>query len=74
MPDEETIFHALMQWVGYDVQARQGDLAMLLSFIRLPLFPPQVWKFTKVTYSSKIPLGLNPFLIRLILSYSEDFC
>ena len=44
VPDEETIFHALMQWVGHDVQARQQDLAMLLSYIRLPLLPPQVWK------------------------------
>ncbi|XP_045850749.1 kelch-like protein 4 [Meles meles] len=42
VPDEETIFHALMQWVGYDVQARQRDLAMLLSYIRLPLLPPQL--------------------------------
>uniref|UniRef100_A0A8C9JIU3 Kelch like family member 4 n=1 Tax=Panthera tigris altaica TaxID=74533 RepID=A0A8C9JIU3_PANTA len=42
VPEEETIFHALMKWVGYDVQGRQGDLAMLLSFIRLPLLPPQL--------------------------------
>lgn len=48
VPDEETIFHALMQWVGHDVQARQRDLANLLSYIRLPLLSPQVWKFIKV--------------------------
>ncbi|XP_042638854.1 kelch-like protein 4 [Orycteropus afer afer] len=42
VPDEETIFHALMQWVGHDVQARQRDLAMLLSYIRLPLLSPQL--------------------------------
>ena len=48
MPDEETIFHALMLWVGHDVQARQQDLAMLLSYIRLPLLPQQVWKLTQV--------------------------
>ncbi|XP_045661055.1 kelch-like protein 4 isoform X2 [Ursus americanus] len=42
VPDEETILHALMQWVGHDVQARQRDLAMLLSYIRLPLLPPQL--------------------------------
>ncbi|TKC33659.1 hypothetical protein EI555_006407 [Monodon monoceros] len=42
VPDEETIFHALMQWVRHDVQARQQDLAMLLSYIRLPLLPPQL--------------------------------
>lgn len=50
-----------MQWVGYDVQARQRYLAMLLSYIRLPLLPPQVWKFTQVTHSSKLPLDINPF-------------
>ena len=48
MPDEETIFQALMLWVGHDVQARQQDLAMLLSYIRLPLLPPQVWELTQV--------------------------
>uniref|UniRef100_G1SG76 BTB domain-containing protein n=1 Tax=Oryctolagus cuniculus TaxID=9986 RepID=G1SG76_RABIT len=42
VPDEETIFHALMQWVGHDAQTRQRDLAMLLSYIRLPLLPPQL--------------------------------
>ncbi|KAM9577051.1 kelch-like protein 4 isoform 2-T2 [Trichechus inunguis] len=42
VPNEETIFHALMQWVGHDVQARQRDLAMLLSYIRLPLLSPQL--------------------------------
>ncbi|KAG8508343.1 Kelch-like protein 4 [Galemys pyrenaicus] len=42
VPDEETIFNALMKWVGHDVQARQRDLAMLLSYIRLPLLPPQL--------------------------------
>ncbi|XP_008568430.1 PREDICTED: kelch-like protein 4 isoform X2 [Galeopterus variegatus] len=42
VPDEETIFHAVMQWVKHDVQSRQQDLAMLLSYIRLPLLPPQL--------------------------------
>ncbi|KAM8952237.1 kelch-like protein 4 [Pelodytes ibericus] len=42
VPDEETIFQALMQWVKYDVQSRQRDLGMLLSYIRLPLLPPQL--------------------------------
>lgn len=42
VPDEETIFQALMMWVRYDVQNRQQDLAVLLAFIRLPLLPPQV--------------------------------
>lgn len=42
VPDEETIFHALMMWVKYDMQRRCGDLSMLLAYIRLPLLPPQV--------------------------------
>lgn len=42
VPDEETIFHALMMWVKYDTQRRCNDLSMLLAFIRLPLLPPQV--------------------------------
>lgn len=42
VPDEETIFQALMMWVRYDVQQRQQDLGVLLAFIRLPLLPPQV--------------------------------
>ncbi|XP_068181774.1 kelch-like protein 4 isoform X1 [Antennarius striatus] len=42
VPDEETIFQALMMWVHYDVQHRQQDLGILLAFIRLPLLPPQL--------------------------------
>ncbi|XP_060688625.1 kelch-like protein 4 isoform X1 [Hemiscyllium ocellatum] len=41
VPDEETIFQALMMWVKHDLQKRQQDLAMLLSYIRLPLLSPQ---------------------------------
>ncbi|XP_029462454.1 kelch-like protein 4 isoform X2 [Rhinatrema bivittatum] len=42
VPDEETIFQALMMWVKHDLQTRQCDLGMLLSYIRLPLLPPQL--------------------------------
>lgn len=42
VPDEEAIFQALMMWVRHDLQTRQQDLGMLLSYIRLPLLPPQV--------------------------------
>lgn len=42
VPDEEAIFQALMMWVRHDLQNRQRDLGMLLSYIRLPLLPPQV--------------------------------
>lgn len=45
VPDEETIFHALMMWVKYDMQRRCNDLSMLLAYIRLPLLPPQVLFF-----------------------------
>ncbi|XP_058845113.1 kelch-like protein 4 isoform X1 [Acipenser ruthenus] len=42
VPDEETIFQALMMWMRHDVPARQKELGLLLSFIRLPLLPPQL--------------------------------
>ncbi|XP_061092693.1 kelch-like protein 4 isoform X1 [Conger conger] len=42
VPDEETIFQALMMWVRHDVQHRQQDLGILLAYIRLPLLPPQL--------------------------------
>lgn len=42
VPDEESIFKALMMWVKHDLQNRQQDLGMLLSYIRLPLLSPQV--------------------------------
>ncbi|XP_068268093.1 kelch-like protein 4 [Nyctibius grandis] len=42
VPDEEAIFKALMMWVRHDLQNRQRDLGMLLSYIRLPLLPPQL--------------------------------
>uniref|UniRef100_A0A8C0BV77 Kelch like family member 4 n=1 Tax=Buteo japonicus TaxID=224669 RepID=A0A8C0BV77_9AVES len=35
VPDEEAIFQALMMWVRHDLQNRQRDLGMLLSYIRL---------------------------------------
>ncbi|XP_032886286.1 kelch-like protein 4 [Amblyraja radiata] len=42
VPDEETIFQALMMWVKHELQKRQQELAMLLSYIRLPLLSPQL--------------------------------
>lgn len=49
VPDEEAIFQALMMWVRHDLQNRQRDLGMLLSYIRLPLLPPQVgiWRVNR---------------------------
>ncbi|KAF7241994.1 Kelch-like protein 1 [Varanus komodoensis] len=48
VPDEETIFDALMKWVKYDMQRRCTDLSMLLAYIRLPLLPPQTGRREKV--------------------------
>ncbi|XP_070615981.1 kelch-like protein 4 [Erythrolamprus reginae] len=42
VPDEESIFKALMIWVQHDLDSRQQDLGMLLSYIRLPLLPPEL--------------------------------
>nr|XP_028571274.1 kelch-like protein 4 isoform X1 [Podarcis muralis] len=42
VPDEESIFKALMLWVRHDLQPRQRELGMLLSYIRLPLLSPQL--------------------------------
>ncbi|XP_054852384.1 kelch-like protein 4 isoform X2 [Eublepharis macularius] len=42
VPDEEAIFKALMMWVRHDLQSRQRELGMLLSYIRLPLLSPQL--------------------------------
>uniref|UniRef100_A0A803TYW9 BTB domain-containing protein n=1 Tax=Anolis carolinensis TaxID=28377 RepID=A0A803TYW9_ANOCA len=42
VPDEESIFKALMMWVRHDLHNRQRDLGMLLSYIRLPLLSPQL--------------------------------
>ncbi|XP_051791291.1 kelch-like protein 4 isoform X3 [Erpetoichthys calabaricus] len=42
VPDEETIFQALMVWVRHDISARQRELGFLLSYIRLPLLPPRL--------------------------------
>ncbi|XP_063169680.1 kelch-like protein 4 [Candoia aspera] len=42
VPDEESIFKALMMWVQHDLDNRQRDLGMLLSYIRLPLLSPEL--------------------------------
>ncbi|XP_071127888.1 kelch-like protein 5 isoform X2 [Mytilus edulis] len=41
VPDEETIFHALMMWTKHDNTNRKKYLAKLLSHIKLPLMSPQ---------------------------------
>uniref|UniRef100_A0A8C4QNS8 Kelch-like family member 4 n=1 Tax=Eptatretus burgeri TaxID=7764 RepID=A0A8C4QNS8_EPTBU len=42
VPDEETIFNALMAWTRHDLEARRRVLARLLAHVRLPLLSPQV--------------------------------
>lgn len=42
VPDEETIFQALVMWAKHDLSNRKKYLAKLLSHIKLPLMSPQV--------------------------------
>uniref|UniRef100_A0A8C4NCK5 Kelch-like family member 5 n=1 Tax=Eptatretus burgeri TaxID=7764 RepID=A0A8C4NCK5_EPTBU len=41
VPNEETIFEALVAWVSYNPGPRQAHLSNLLSLVRLPLVSPQ---------------------------------
>lgn len=75
VPDEETIFHALMMWVKYDMQRRCSDLSMLLAFIRLPLLPPQVicvLIFQYIQYGKKFCVISQHYkIVLIILQYSK---
>ena len=42
VPNEETIFHALVMWAKHDTANRRKHLAKLLAHIKLPLMAPQV--------------------------------
>ena len=42
VPNEETIFHALILWAKHDTNERKNHLAKLLEHIKLPLMSPQV--------------------------------
>ncbi len=42
VPNEETVYYALLAWVNHDIPNRCKDLAKLLGHIRLPLLTPQV--------------------------------
>ncbi|XP_035192292.1 kelch-like protein 1 [Oxyura jamaicensis] len=61
VPDEETIFHALMMWVKYDMQRRCSDLSMLLAYVRLPLLPPQfvLQKVYITVHFQYVPFRMN---------------
>lgn len=67
VPDEETIFQALMMWVRYDVQNRQQDLGLLLALIRLPLLPPQVRELTKGDRDNAESKAVTTLLCPLVL-------
>ncbi|XP_063970300.1 kelch-like protein 5 [Lytechinus pictus] len=41
VPNEETVYYALLAWANYDVVSRQSEIAKLLEHIRLPLLSPQ---------------------------------
>ncbi|CAL1534502.1 unnamed protein product [Lymnaea stagnalis] len=42
VPNEETIFDAVLKWARHDLLSRKKSLALLLSHIKLPLMAPQV--------------------------------
>ena len=42
VPNEETMFHALVMWVKHDTANRSQALGGLLAHIKLPLLSPQV--------------------------------
>lgn len=42
VPTEQDVFHALINWVQYDFEAREKHIPELLGLIRLPLLPPAV--------------------------------
>ena len=42
VPNEETIFHALVMWAKHDISSRRPHLAKLLEHVKMPLMQPQV--------------------------------
>ena len=42
VPNEETIFEALVKWAKHDLTMRRSYLPKLLAHIKLPLMAPQV--------------------------------
>jgi len=42
VPNEETIFHALVMWAKHESATRRKHLSHLLSYVRLPLLVPSV--------------------------------
>ena len=50
VPNEETIFHALVMWAKHDTANRRKHLAKLLAHIKLPLMAPQVTQYETKMY------------------------
>ena len=46
VPNEETIYHALVMWAKNDPSTRKAHLPRLLSLIKLPLLASQVSVYT----------------------------
>lgn len=42
VPNEETVYYALLAWVNHDIPTRSMEMEKLLAQIRLPLLTPQV--------------------------------
>ena len=53
VPNEETIFHALVMWAKHDPPIRKKQLAKLLAHIKLPLMSPQVSVMTLAKNAQK---------------------
>lgn len=73
VPDEETIFQALVMWAKHDLSNRKKYLAKLLSHIKLPLMSPQVLlgstyqiNLIKLFWGVKTQSRLSGWFIRLI--------
>lgn len=47
VPNEETIYQAMMLWVKHDLPSRRQHLAKLMSHMKLPLLSPEVWFINK---------------------------
>ena len=53
VPNEETVYYALLAWAKHDIANRRKDLSRLLAQIRLPLLSPQVRVFCLVSMKEK---------------------
>ena len=71
VPNEETIYHALITWYKHDVMERKKHLYELLSFVRLPLMEPQV-SYDLITNMKKKLLRIYNKCISSVCSSCSD--